>query len=208
MNTITVKSVPTPYGYNENYLVIDGIPITEWFEKYKHNSEGLSKFNLNGLYPAWGSELMNEGDKKFIHTLLFSEEPEVLPILVCPDDLDLDCTLLVAYVRKDKEYIYWDKIGEVTHQNEDDPRKYGISYLEAYTYEDWEKYGDNIATEKIYSREWCNWVSENWTEELYRRRMNYTRNYYKQPENVIWLYEPKWIFDRKEYEKCIEFYQK
>ncbi len=52
MNTITIKNLSTPYGYNENYLVIDGIPITEWFEKYKHNSEGLSKFNLNGLYPA------------------------------------------------------------------------------------------------------------------------------------------------------------
>lgn len=208
MNTITIKSLPTPYGYNENYLVIDGIPITEWFEKYKHNSEELSKFDLNGLYPAWGKELNLEGEKKFIHTLLFSEESEVVPVLVCEDDLDLGCIVLAAYVRKDKDFVYWDKIGDITHKNEGDDKKYGISYLEAYTYEDWEKYGDNIATEKTGSREWYKWISENWTEELYRRRMNYTRNYYKQPGSVIWLHEPKWIFDRKEYEKCIEFYQK
>ena len=96
MNTITVKNLPTPYNYNENYLVIDGISITEWFTKYKHNSEGSSKFDLNGLYPAWGDELEYEGDKKFIYTLLMSEEPEVVPLLVCPDDLDLDCTVLAA----------------------------------------------------------------------------------------------------------------
>ncbi|MBR1736842.1 MAG: XRE family transcriptional regulator, partial [Firmicutes bacterium] len=112
------------------------------------------------------------------------------------------------YVHKDENFVYWDKIGQVTQKNEEKDMKYGISYLEAYTDEDWEKYGDNIATEDVGSHEWCKWIDKNWTEELYRRRMNYTRNYYKQSGSVLWLYEPKWKFDRKEYEKCIEFYAK
>ncbi|MBR1738536.1 MAG: XRE family transcriptional regulator, partial [Firmicutes bacterium] len=138
MNTITVKNIPTPYGYDENYPVMDGIPITEWFEKYKHNSESLTKDNLLGLYPAWGDKLEFGGEKLFIQTLLYSEGLEVLPVLICPDDLDLSCIVLVSYIHKDKDFVYWDKIGQVTHKNEEKDMKYGISYLEAYIDEDWE----------------------------------------------------------------------
>ncbi len=64
---------------------------------------------------------------------------------------------------------------------------------EAYTDEDWEKYGDNIALEKVDSEYWLQWVSDNWAEELYRRRMNYTLPYYKSEGSITWFADTDWI---------------
>ena len=54
----------------------------------------------------------------------------------------------------------------------------GILCLEAYSDQDWEEYGDNIACEQFDSPEYRKWVSEHWDEELIRRRRNYTKPLY------------------------------
>ena len=45
-------------------------------------------------------------------------------------------------------------------------------------------YGDNIAFAKVDSDEWYQYISENWDDELYRRRMNYTHPYYQTYGNM------------------------
>lgn len=213
MNTIKVKAVPTPYDYEEEYLLIDGKSLPEWFQLFakEQRDKRIEKFGtLLGLYPAWGEALLWQGEIRFVWTLIEKQEPVILPLLVCEEDLDLSCLVFVAYVRKDKDYVYWDKLGYVLHENEnfEEEMHRGILYTEAYTDEDWDLYGDNIAGEYLGSNEWKQWIAKNWDEELYRRRMNYTLPYYETEENIQWLKEVNWLFGKAEYEACVSFYQK
>ena len=79
------------------------------------------------------------------------DSPETLnvPILVCEDDCDLSCIVILARIRKTGNLVFWEKLGRLTHENEDFnlEKRSGILCLEAYTDEDWEQYGDNIACE-------------------------------------------------------------
>ena len=71
-------------------------------------------------------------------------------------------------------------------------KRSGILCLEAYSDKDWEKYGDNIALENTTSDLWNEWITENWEEELYRRRINYTLPYYETEGKVCWLQDLNW----------------
>lgn len=211
MNRIAVKAVLTPYAYEEQYITVDGTPIVNILDRLIQAAQDETCLRFGtvlGLYPAWGSELLHEGERRFIQTLIAREEPTNLPILVCEDDLDLSCMVFVAAVRKEASRVYWDRIGYIDHQNEDFQieKRSGISCLEAYSEEDWRRCGDNIAAEQVDSPQWREWISANWSEELYRRRMNYTLPYYMEEKNVVWLGEPGFCFDRSEYENCVSAY--
>ena len=150
MNSIQVQSMQTPYGYEEQHLMIDGVFLPYYVDAYaKASKEGYFRdsTSLLGLYPAWGKDLQQE---------------------LCS----------------------------------------GILHLESYTEEDWEKYGDNIALEQPRSEAWKRWISENWDEELFRRRMNGTLLYYQNEKHIVWLKEPGWVFDREAYESCVEIYRR
>ena len=109
-NEITVSPVTTPYGYEEHYLLVDGISVAELTDRFvrEDGDNDLKRFrSLMGLCPAWGPGMQNRGEIRFIHHLLWREEPVHLPILVCEDDLDLSCIVIVAaamlLTRKDRE---------------------------------------------------------------------------------------------------------
>lgn len=213
MNTIAVRPMQTPYGYEEQHLMIDGVFLPYYVEAYaKASEEGYFKGSgsLLGLYPAWGRELLHRGEIRFIWNLIDREEPVVLPILVCEDDLDLSCIVIIAFVRKEADVVYWDRIGFVSHEEWELQQELcsGILHLESYTDEDWMEYGDNIALEQPHSEVWKRWISENWDEELFRRCMNYTLPYYLDENHIVWLQQVGWEFDRKAYESCIDFYRK
>lgn len=212
MNEITVSPVTTPYGYEEHYLLVDGISVAELTDRFvrENGDNDLKRFrSLNGLCPAWGPGMQNRGEIRFIHQLLWQEEPVNLPILVCEDDLDLSCIVIVAAVRKQGGAVFWDRIGYVDHSEWDPGREMvsGILCLEAYTEDDWARYGDNIALEQVRSRDWRLWISEHWDEELYRRRMNYTLPYFQDERHIRWLKDTEYAFDRTAYENCIRFYE-
>ena len=210
MNHITVKDMSTPYGYKENYWIIDGRPLPEYLETWasESNDEDLKSMQpFLGQCPAWSKRLNWKGDIRFVWKLI-EMDSVVLPLLLCPDDLDLNCIVIVAEVEKTKDYVYWNRVGYVSHANEDleEEKRNGILNLSAYSDEDWEKYGDNIALEDINSYEWREWISKNWEEELYRRRMNYTLPYYQTEGNIYWIKEAGWVFERREYDRMIEVF--
>ena len=101
--------------------------------------------------------------------------------------------------------VFWKRIGRVDHSMEDydEERLSGNLDLVKYTEEDWERYGDNIATAKLDSREWREWIGKNWSEELYRRRINYTYPYYQNEKNIIWFAECNFEFDRENYSQIV-----
>lgn len=63
---------------------------------------------------------------------------------------------------------------------------------------------DNIALEHVNSSAWCQWTSENWTEKLFRRRMNYTLPYYKKKGSICWIKTIDWMFTKREYESMVD----
>ena len=137
MNHINVKPVKTRYDYFEDYLIIDGIPIVSYLEQHKPVS--LSMFHsLLGLLPAWSGKLIWQWENDFIWEMVNSLEELNVPILVCEDDCDLSCIVIVAHIHKDKNTVYWDKIGLLNHSNinRKEYEQSGILCLEAYTEED------------------------------------------------------------------------
>ena len=138
-----------------------------------------------------------------------SREELNVPVLVCEDDCDLSCIVIVAHIRKEKNAVYWDRIGVLDKSNisAQDYGQSGILCLEAYTDEDWEKYGGNIALEEYGSSEYWKWVSENSYEEHIRRLRNYFKPYMQNGQNMEWIWETGWQFEREEYEIMTERYR-
>lgn len=214
MNRIKIQRVMTPYGYEEDYCYIDGKILTDCLDECITESadEYLKDFgSFMGLCPAWSKELNYKGDVRFVWELIRRENTTILPILLCPDDLDFSCIVIVVEVDKTKDFVYWGRVGYVTHKNAnfEEEKRSGILCVEAYSDEDWEKYGDNIALESTTSYLWNEWIGKNWEEELYRRRMNYTLPYYETEGNVCWFQDLNWCFARGEYESMVqEFWER
>ena len=57
------------------------------------------------LCPAWTKSLNYFGDVRFTWELL-AYEKAVLPIYLCPDDLDYSCIVIVVEVKKTKDFVY------------------------------------------------------------------------------------------------------
>lgn len=206
MNHIDVEDIETIHGYKENYWIIDGktLPdyLSEWaLETKDDNLKSMEPFH--DLCPAWSMELDFRGDIRWVRKLI-EMDSVVLPLLLCPEDLDFTCMVIVVEVEKTKDYVYWNRVGYVLYENEDfeEEKKNGILNTSTYSDADWEKYG-YLAFENIYSFLWQEWISENWEEELYRRRMNYTLPYYQTEGNICWIKDINWIFDRIEYEQMV-----
>lgn len=142
----------------------------------------------------------------FIWFLTDSQEDEVLPLLSCPDCAEeLGCLLLCAFVRKDGEVVYWDRIGRIIHE-EDEWEKLaqnGFTCKEVMSEEDCRIYGDDTPVAGI--DDW--WVSEHWREELFQRDKNYLRKHYKSTKGVKWLKEVNWKFSADNYWEIVNFYR-
>lgn len=213
MNHIDVKSIKTCYDYPEYYWIIDGKPITFYLDEFIQNKSisTLLRFgSILGLLPAWCGRLEWQWENDFIWELVDCSEELNVPVLVCEDDRDLSCTVIMVHIRKVGDRVYWDRIGVLDHSNTNvqEEQQSGILCLEAYTEEDWEKYGDNIAAEKYDSYEYWKWVSENTYEEHIRRLRNYTKPYMQQESNVEWIQELNWEFDAKQYGAVVDEYRK
>ncbi|GKX55839.1 hypothetical protein SOASR030_19510 [Leminorella grimontii] len=191
MNHIDICAAPTPHGYSEDYLTIDGIPIVDcleqWVSESKHDALPPLK-SLKGLYPAWGPEMMCRGERLFIQELLQSPLTQNVPILVCEDDLDLSCLVIVAKVRKEAETVHWDGIGlfQPVGMNNEDEAMSGML-----------RFGER----------WRGWVSERWDEERLMRCRNYVNRFLQRDENILWIAHPGWRFEKRAWEQCVSFYQ-
>lgn len=212
-NKIKVESIKTCYQYEEYYWLIDKKPVVEYLDEYIKAGlcPALSRFgSMRGLMPAWTGELIWEWENDFIWELIDSEQEINIPILVCEEDCDLSCIIILVKVYKSEDCVYWDKIGYLNQKswNLAEYQRSGILCSAAYTDEDWELYGDNIALEEYKSKEYWDWVSENCYEENIRRLRNYMKPYMQKEENIDWIKETRWEFDIQEYEAAVDVYRK
>ena len=205
MNYIEVKRIKTCYDYPEHYWVVDGTPITFYLDR--HRPSGYS--SLLGLMPAWNGELLSQWENDFVWEMIDSQEALNVPILVCEDDQDLSCIVIMAHIRKENTVVHWDKIGVLDHSNFDlqEYNQSGILCLEAYSNQDWELYGSNIALEQYGSPEYWEWVNNNCYEEHIRRLRNYMKPYMQEETNIEWLWFCNWTFAAGNYAAVVEYYR-
>lgn len=106
---ISTKIVTSIYNQESEYLTItiEGQPIDEYFDS-KEPSSGIRGrvLTLDSLSDpkerkvVWDRICPNEGSIK------------VAPILTCPDDLDLSCSVIVAQIETKGDKIIWHRVGE------------------------------------------------------------------------------------------------
>ena len=204
MNTLEIMSLPTSDGFENECFVIDGIPLHDYLTKwYLENGWGEIPQPIapvDDLSLAWNTEYNYKGDARFMEYLLQQDKVN-LPLLLCPDDCDFSCVVIIAEVEKTGSLVYWKRIGKVNHSIEsfEEEKRHGIAFVDAYTDDDWKEYNDPELHD-VDSDKWREWISANWSEELYRRRINYTYPCFQDNRNIDWIYACNWCFDRKEYE--------
>lgn len=207
MNKLEIKKIKLSSGNENDVFMVDDIPLYHYMEKWISDNPKLkdSLLRVDELAVCWTNDMDFEGDIRFIKYVL-SKHTAVTPILSCPDDMDFSCVVIVADVVEQGDKIIWKRIGRVDHSNEScfDEVRSGILCLETYTDEDWKLYGDNVGSSKVDSEEWLDWIGNNWSEELYRRRVNYTFPYYQEEKNICWFGDCNFVFDKKEYENLIQ----
>jgi hypothetical protein len=201
MDKICADVIKTVYGYDELSVIVNEKSLDVFLAEKTGNSE------IVGLYPAWGNSLVWKEESEFIWELLNKQNKTLnIPILLCTDDLDLSCIVIVAKTSFDDKQVFWEKIGYISRKNYDLDKEIrsGILDIESWSDEDFEKYGGTLAWCDINDAEWKSWVSENWHEEKMRRLHNYTYKFYQNDENVDWFEAPRLEFLREDYTKCLE----
>ncbi|GED72991.1 hypothetical protein BRE01_66930 [Brevibacillus reuszeri] len=114
VNKIEVESLKSAHCEAEHHtIVIDGTPL----DLLLHSQ--YTSDNLLGMIPTIIDWVDEPKEKEFLKKRFNSEDKEViLPVLMCPDDCDLLCTVIVANVVKTDEYIIWKQVG-IDRSNEE-----------------------------------------------------------------------------------------
>jgi hypothetical protein len=69
--------------------------------------------SYKGLIPTLDFGLYNKKEKEIVWDRILPEKNEVTicPILMCPDDNDFSCTLIVAEIENYGDFVQWKRIG-------------------------------------------------------------------------------------------------
>lgn len=108
MNLIKAEMARTEYVKNEHLMIfIDGEPLDKWLSVRLNNNDYLN------LIPTWLGWLVNSKEQEYVWTKTRQCENEttILPILVCPDDLDFSCTVVVCEVKYTDTSVLWIRMG-------------------------------------------------------------------------------------------------
>lgn len=206
-NRLEIQNVDTPYDYQQYMWIIDGKPLTLYLEELVKRG-GCKKFSvckdtMSGLCPAGSREMLFSYEREFVWKLFDLDEEICVPVLICEDDLDFSCIVIMVKIRKMQEQVYWDCLGYLNHWDEKMAEKFGILCTEAYTEDDWQEYGGTLAWECPGSPLWKEWISTHWEEEQRRRYKNFVMPYLRSEGCAEKIGDLNFCFDRWEYEKCV-----
>ena len=130
----TINKIKNTHKAYDFKMILKGIEIKRKdiyhiiqakYEQSKHFSEisideKLLSQILHELYPKDGFDCLvptfsswrwDNKEQKFILKTVENNQRKLIPILMCPDDLDLWCRVVVVEVEETKEYIHWLRIG-------------------------------------------------------------------------------------------------
>ncbi len=108
MNLIKAQDFQTLYASAPHMMIwIDGEPLDCYLDRR------ASGRDLAGLVPTWLDWMIDDAEQKIVHARMlpvlggFSR----VPLLMCPDDLNFSCSLVVAEVAASADEIQWTRIG-------------------------------------------------------------------------------------------------
>jgi hypothetical protein len=107
VNNIEVVPLKSEFCDVEHHtIIIDGTPLDLLLHSHYPSN------NLLGMIPTIIDWVHDPKEKVCIKGRFYSSSKEVvLPVLMCPDDCDLWCTVIVANVVKADGYIHWSQVG-------------------------------------------------------------------------------------------------
>ena len=202
MNKLEIKKATNDYGYEYVGIFIDDIPLDIYL------FEITSIEMIKGLMPAWFVELDSISEQEYVSECLSVESKDglTIPILLCPEDMDFWCTVIVVKVRYTDDRVIWDRVGIVKKDNRDTGcwANAGIRDFEKWTDDEWKQYGSYFDLFNLSDWRWDDWISENWRNEEKRRIWNYTHQYFNKDDNIDWFENiPILAFNKEEYKKSI-----
>jgi hypothetical protein len=107
-NTISIQSrFNTNSGLYYWVIAVDGIELDELLDLR------VKDVRLAGLVPTLLDWLSDPVERSIVWQRVFPAPGDVerLPILMCPDDIDFYCTLVIAEVTTDDAHVYWRRLG-------------------------------------------------------------------------------------------------
>ncbi len=203
MNKVSVKNADLG-GWSFPSIHIDDVLISELLCKTTGN-------NLDsGLFCAWAiqEEAIFQEDK-YISTLLDEKRSCNLPILLCPEDQDFSCIIVVAQVIYTENTVTWNKIGHVDIYdfNEKELEVSAIEDIENWTTDDWEQYYDTMGFESVIEEDYKKYMATNWKHYNLRRNWNYYHIKFNNDKYIKWSTLPSFTFDTKEYEDVVSYFR-
>lgn len=122
MNQIQAKYEKSEYS-NEAHLTInvDEKPL----DKILH--ELYPDKNLIGLVPTLLDWLEDPKERKLVWNRFKSKQRQIVPILMCPDDIDLWCTVINVEIEKTENSVKWLRVGLDSGGSDDMPNSIGTN---------------------------------------------------------------------------------
>ena len=107
MNEIITEYDQTEYWSQKHPCIfIDDERLDILIDELKPNQKYL------GLIPTLFSALCDDQEVDLVWSrVLPDKEPSILPLLMCPDDVDLSCTLIVTKVTTTENTVLWHNFG-------------------------------------------------------------------------------------------------
>ena len=131
MNDITVETLRTEFVEKEHLsILIDDTPLDLLIADEDENGE----LHSVGLVPTLLDWMTDEKERKVTWERILPEEGKkaIAPILMCPDDCDLVCTVVVAEIETRGNAVIWRRIGIDIGEKTGKPEKVGkkVEWLE------------------------------------------------------------------------------
>ncbi|MGL4695562.1 hypothetical protein [Enterococcus larvae] len=199
MTKIDLIRTKSSADFYEVDLLIDEKPLAEQFYSLTNKEELLL------LALAWDKKLTSPQETQYIQKLLKQKKSGNIPLLICPDDLDFDCTVVVVKISYKSDSVVWHKIGYVKKENFSFDKKKTSGYMDYSTWveNDVEKYSEDYFFKKSKDINWEALWSLEWTEEERRRIWHYDHPYFNDDQNIEWLVELNWTFDLPVYDDIL-----
>jgi hypothetical protein len=110
MDIIKIKKNKSIYPiYKKEYfdLTINGVFLNEYLDRIVPGKD------IKGLVPTFSGWLANERDEKIVWERILPgpQKTAIVPILICPDDQDYSCSVIVVEVINQEDGVYWNKFG-------------------------------------------------------------------------------------------------
>ncbi|MGC6768265.1 hypothetical protein [Enterococcus sp. LJL51] len=154
---------------------------------------------------VWDQKLYSLQETNYIQKQLRNKADGNIPLLLCPDDWDFSCTIVVVKVKHYADHTCWEKIGYVSRENYSFEKMMRSGYMDysTWTAGDFENYSEDYFFKSAPDIKWDTLWSQVWPEEERRRIWNYLHPFFNDDHNISWLTDLNWTFERSLYDHFI-----